>query len=76
MELNGQQQLKREKDLLLELNNHPNVVKLLGTGRNEENVYFIFELALNGSLESLIKQKGRLSLELTRAYACQMALAI
>ena len=45
----------REKELTSSLK-HGNIVKLLNTAKDEDNLYFIFENCVNGSLDDLIKQ--------------------
>ena len=43
----------REKNILMELKEHPNIIELLGTCQDSENLYFIFEVSTNGTLSEL-----------------------
>ncbi len=59
----------REKDLMMRLKGHPFMIELLGTCADDTNLYFISEYCTNGDLGRLIESRGKLSLEVTRAYA-------
>ncbi|CDW77165.1 3-phosphoinositide-dependent protein kinase-1 [Stylonychia lemnae] len=56
LELDKTRSVFREKQLLTELQ-HPNIVKLVTTLKDEENLYFIFEHCPNGTLFDLISKK-------------------
>lgn len=45
----------RERNLMNELK-HPNIVNLLCTFKDDVNLYFIFEVAINGNLDQLVKK--------------------
>ena len=34
---------------------HPNIIKILSTFKDEENLYFVFENAENGNLDEFVK---------------------
>ena len=42
--------IMREKEILVALKKHPNVIELLATAKDEENLYFIFEMSPNGTV--------------------------
>jgi len=67
--------LFREKDILSEID-HPNVVKLEGTFKDETALYFCLEYHSNGDLASLIRNNGPLPLNLTRFYVMQLINAL
>jgi serine/threonine protein kinase len=54
-ELNKERHVLRERNLMNELK-HTNIVNLLCTFKDEVNLYFIFEVAINGNLDQLIKK--------------------
>jgi serine/threonine protein kinase len=54
LELGKQRHILREKEILKALK-HPTIIRLLKTFKDEENLYFIFEHAENGTLDDFIK---------------------
>jgi serine/threonine protein kinase len=54
------------------LKGHPNIIDLLATAQDEVHLYFIFEVSTNGNLFELCTKRGKLSLEVSRAYAAQI----
>ena len=54
LELGKQRHILREKEILKILK-HPTIIKLLKTFKDEQNLYFIFENAVNGTLDDFIK---------------------
>lgn len=44
----------REKEILNQLS-HPSIIKLHTTFKDDENLYFVFEHAENGTLDDFIK---------------------
>ena len=48
----------RERDLLNEMN-HPFIIKLLGTTKDETNLYFVFENCTGGDLANLIQERSK-----------------
>ena len=52
------------------------IIKLVGTIEDETYIYQVFEFAKNGTLRELLKARKRFSLELTRAFTAQIAMAI
>ena len=62
----------REK-LILNTLKHPNIIELITTFQDENNLYFVFEHAENGMLEDLIKMcKRRLGEDLIKIYMAQL----
>jgi len=53
-ELNKERHILREKELLHELK-HPNIIQLFTTFKDDKNLYFVFEIGPNGTLDDLIK---------------------
>ena len=59
--LNKEKHVLREKNLLAELK-HPNIIELYSTFKDEKNLYFVFEIGPNGTVDDLIKKmKGNLN---------------
>ena len=58
----------REKDIMNETNGHPFISKLYSTCKDEQNLYFITEIATGGNLWELMCERDKLSLDVTRAY--------
>jgi serine/threonine protein kinase len=52
---------------------HPNIVRLYGVGNNGDTHYLIMEYAEGRSLETLLRQQGRLPLRKAVRYAMQVA---
>ena len=72
MEFGKGKHVIRERDLLLSLN-HNNIIKLIATFQDDENLFFVFEHADNGMLEVLIKMcKCRLGEDLIKIYMSQL----
>ena len=57
---------------------HDNIIKLLATFLDDKGEYFwlVMEFAENRDLAELINEREKLNLEVTRAYAAQMILAL
>lgn len=55
LKFNKVKHVMRERNLMNELN-HPNIVNLLCTFKDDVNLYFIFEVAINGNLDQLVKK--------------------
>jgi serine/threonine protein kinase/tetratricopeptide (TPR) repeat protein len=66
---------KREGELL-RLLNHPNIVKVFGTDEIDGTHYIIMEYVAAGSLRSLLKREGKLSVEQTLSIALELADAL
>ena len=45
----------RERDIGLELSDHPNIVGFQGTFQDDENLYFLLQYAEMGSLSGLLR---------------------
>ena len=61
IELNKERHILREKNLLAELK-HPNIIELYSTFKDDKNLYFVFEIGPNGTLDDLIKKmKGHVN---------------
>lgn len=64
--LGKERHIFREKELLNSLD-HPTIIKLLKTFKDDNNLYFVFEHAENGTLDDFIKfSKNKLGEELAR----------
>ncbi len=44
----------RERDLLYSLN-HPNIINLLQNFKDDDDLYFVFEHQVNGTLDELMR---------------------
>jgi 3-phosphoinositide dependent protein kinase-1 len=55
IELNKERHIIREKELLSELK-HTNIIELYSTFKDNTNLYFVFEIGPNGTLDDLIKK--------------------
>ena len=58
IELSKERHIMREKSLLAELK-HPNIIELYCTFKDTKNLYFVFEIGPNGTVDDLIKKMGR-----------------
>lgn len=67
--------LLREKEIL-SLIDHPNIIRLEDTFKDENSLYFVLEYHPNGDLAKLIKNNGPLPLETTRIYAMEILCAL
>ena len=54
-----QTQVKTEKQVL-ELLDHPNIIKLYFTFQDSENLYFVLEYSPNGDLYELLQKTSKL----------------
>jgi serine/threonine protein kinase len=59
LKLNISHHIMREKEILASLKQHPNVIELLATAKDDENLYFIFEVSPNGTLHQLVTERGK-----------------
>ena len=59
----------REKNLMNVLSDHPHIIKLLYTAKTENELYFILEVAANGNLEELLKDRTTLENSVIRGYS-------
>ena len=66
---------EREIDILKRLR-HPHIVRYLAAGTYKSQRFFAMELMPRGSLEKLLKEKGRLSWEQTIEYGIQICQAL
>eukprot|EP00347_Sterkiella_histriomuscorum_P019665 403340754 len=71
LELDKTRSVFREKQLLSELQ-HPYIVKLITTLKDEENLYFVFEHCNKGSLNDLVAKKKKLDERIVRQYLAQL----
>mmetsp|Transcript_41780 Transcript_41780/g.63802 ORF Transcript_41780/g.63802 Transcript_41780/m.63802 type:complete len:141 (+) Transcript_41780:194-616(+) len=73
-QLNKDRHIMREKDLLDSLRfKHANIINLLSTFKDENNLYFVFEQAPNGSLDELIRNcRGQLGEPITKILFAQL----
>jgi len=67
--------IMREKDIL-NLLDHPNIVRLESYFHDSDNCYFLFELWEVGDLAEFIQDNKRLSTKLTREFAMELILAL
>ncbi|CDW74527.1 3-phosphoinositide-dependent protein kinase-1 [Stylonychia lemnae] len=56
IKFNKTKSVHREKDILNQLKDHPNVIKLENTFQDKQNLYFVFEHCPNGTLSNLISK--------------------
>ncbi len=66
---------EREIDILKKLR-HPHIVQYYGGGKHGEQRYYAMELMPGGSVEQLIKQRGRLSWEQVIEFGLQICEAL
>ena len=72
IELNKERHILREKNLLADLK-HPNIIELFSTFKDDRNLYFVFEIGPNGTLDDLIKKmKGNLNEKIIQIMFAQM----
>ena len=67
--------LELEKKILLQTD-HPFIVKLVKTLKDEKNIFFLMELIKGKELFEVIREIGLLNKFQTQFYGCQMLLAI
>ena len=66
----------REKDMLKLLLNRPFIINLQMTFMDREHLYFVFDNCKYGTLSKLVKEKGKLSKELSVFYAAEILVAL
>lgn len=71
----GFAQVKNEKEMLIKLD-HPNIIQLHSTFHDEENLYFVLELASGGELFHLIKRLGSCHVSCARWVTAEMVNAL
>ncbi|KAI8060445.1 kinase-like domain-containing protein [Gongronella butleri] len=64
-----------ERDALSRMN-HPGIVKLYWTFRDNRSLYYVLDLAPNGELYSLIRKMAPFDAETARFYAAELLLAL
>jgi len=67
--------IMREKEISSKLK-HPNIVRLEAYFHDSCYCYLLFELCQTITLKSLVKELGKLSLEVTRFYAMELINAL
>jgi len=63
----GIQHIFREKNILNSLNGHQFTISLLCTAKDEKNLYFVTDIATNGTLDDLCKKYKTLPVRVVRA---------
>ncbi|CAI2363276.1 unnamed protein product [Moneuplotes crassus] len=61
----------REKKILSEFA-HPNLIELVGTFQDEDNLYFALGYEENGDLAGLLKKMKKLPIEIVKYYSAQL----
>ncbi|CAI2363704.1 unnamed protein product [Moneuplotes crassus] len=61
----------REKKILSEFS-HPNLIELVGTFQDEDNLYFVLGYEENGDLAGMLKKMSKLPIEIIRYYSAQL----
>ncbi|WP_437186293.1 serine/threonine protein kinase [Planctomicrobium sp. SH668] len=69
------QRFIRETEILKKLQ-HPNIIKYFGAGSNRTQRFFAMEIIDGGSLDNVIRQEGRLTVERTMDFGMQIAKAL
>ncbi|CAO3600374.1 unnamed protein product [Absidia cylindrospora] len=64
-----------ERDALSRMN-HPGIVKLYWTFRDNRSLYYVIDLAPHGELYTFIRKLAPLDMETTRYYAAEILLAV
>jgi serine/threonine protein kinase len=72
----GIQHIFREKNIMNSLNGHQFIINLLCTAKDEKNLYFVTDIAANGTLDDLFKTKKTLPIPVVRAITAQIAYTI
>ena len=67
--------VRTERDIMLSLN-HPNIVRIHITFQDNENLYYITELAENGDLQKALNLNGKFEIPVARVLLGQILLAI
>lgn len=60
MDTEAKRRFEREAQVVTNLE-HPNIVKLLGFGKEDERAYMVMEYISGGTLSDILKSKGRLA---------------
>jgi serine/threonine protein kinase len=72
MKENKENNVMREKNLLLKLKEHPFIIKLKYTFMDQESLYFVFEHCKHGTLTALIQREKQLKDDLCTVYAAEI----
>jgi len=65
-----------ERDILTKCGNHPNIVKLYYTFKDEQYLYYVLELCPNGELLSQLKKVGPLEEKCAAFYTAEIITAL
>jgi serine/threonine-protein kinase len=70
-----EQRFVRETEILKKLR-HPNIIRLFGAGSSKTQRFYAMELIEGGTLETLLRKKGRFTWQETIGYSKQIAQAL
>lgn len=68
--------VKNERDALMMLKGHPNIISLHSTFQDQDNLYFVMEFAPNGALTQLMQKLGPSTIEVARFYTAEIVHAL
>ena len=72
----GLPQVKNEKDVLIKLDGHPNIVRLHSTFHDPDHLYIVLEFASGGELFSHIKRLGSCHISCARWLTAELVNAL
>jgi len=62
------EELEREKEIFRIVEEHPLMIKFLGSFEDRDNIYQVFEYAKNGTLKELLKTRHHFDVDTARAF--------
>jgi 3-phosphoinositide dependent protein kinase-1 len=72
---NKTQYVKTERDILAKCK-HPNIIKLMSTFQDTNNLYYVLELAPGGELLTYIRQHKSLSMSCVPFYMAELTISV